>query len=72
VCSAIKEGNGPSPQKGQKILVDCTGYLKDGMKKFWSTKDPGQKAFAFNVGIGQVVRGWDEGSAEGNCATRAC
>ena len=28
---------------------------------FRSTKDPGQKAFAFNVGIGQVVRGWDEG-----------
>jgi len=22
---------------------------------------PGQKAFSFNVGIGQVVRGWDEG-----------
>jgi peptidylprolyl isomerase len=31
------------------------------MKKFWSTKDAGQKEFAFNVGIGQVVRGWDEG-----------
>jgi len=32
-----------------------------GMKKFWSTKDPGQKAFAFNVGVGQVIKGWDEG-----------
>lgn len=26
-----------------------------------STTDPGQKEFSFNVGINQVVRGWDEG-----------
>lgn len=25
--------------------------------KFWSTKDPGQTPFSFNVGIGQVIRG---------------
>ncbi|KAA6395419.1 MAG: putative FKBP-type peptidyl-prolyl cis-trans isomerase, partial [Streblomastix strix] len=30
-------------------------------KKFWSTKDPGQKVFTFKVGVGQVIRGWDEG-----------
>ena len=32
-----------------------------GKKKFWSTQDPGQKPFAFEVGQGQVIRGWDEG-----------
>lgn len=26
-----------------------------------STKDPGQQAFSFKVGLGQVIRGWDEG-----------
>jgi len=25
-----------------------------------STKDPGQKVFSFNIGLGQVIRGWDE------------
>jgi peptidylprolyl isomerase len=28
---------------------------------FFFLQDPGQKAFSFNVGIGQVVRGWDDG-----------
>ena len=36
-------------------IVEATG------KKFWSTKDPGQQVFAFNVGRGEVIRGWDEG-----------
>lgn len=25
----------PSVQKNNKVNVHCTGYLKDGMKKFW-------------------------------------
>ena len=28
---------------------------------FWSTKDPGQKAFSFTIGLGQVIKAWDEG-----------
>ena len=28
---------------------------------FWSTKDPGQKPFTFTIGLGQVIKGWDEG-----------
>eukprot|EP01113_Clastostelium_recurvatum_P013424 TRINITY_DN1709_c0_g2_i1.p1 TRINITY_DN1709_c0_g2~~TRINITY_DN1709_c0_g2_i1.p1 ORF type:complete len:120 (-),score=24.12 TRINITY_DN1709_c0_g2_i1:96-428(-) len=56
-----KPGHGPTPQRGQKITVHCTGYLQEGMKKFWSTQDKGQQAFSFNVGLGKVVRGWDEG-----------
>ena len=57
----LKEGNGVKPNKGQHITVQCTGYLEDGMRKFWSTKDPGQRPFAFDVGKGEVIRGWDEG-----------
>ncbi|OQS07157.1 peptidyl-prolyl cis-trans isomerase FKBP12-like [Thraustotheca clavata] len=59
----IKEGNGPTPTKGATVTVHCTGYGKDRdlSKKFWSTKDPGQQPFQFQVGLGSVIRGWDEG-----------
>ena len=38
-------------------------HRKDGdlSKKFWSTKDPGQQPFSFNIGLGSVIKGWDEG-----------
>jgi len=59
----IKEGNGQTPTKGQEVTVHCTGMGKnrDLSQKFWSTKDPGQDVFKFKVGLGQVIKGWDEG-----------
>merc|ERR1711991_1251139 len=56
-----KEGNGPKPQKGQNVTVHCTGIVQASGKKFWSTKDPGQKLFSFVIGQGNVIKGWDEG-----------
>lgn len=49
------------PQKGQNVTVHCTGIVKATGKKFWSTKDPGQKPFSFDIGLGNVIKGWDEG-----------
>ncbi|GLT94357.1 hypothetical protein SLE2022_121020 [Rubroshorea leprosula] len=59
----IRPGTGPKPAKGQKVTVHCTGYGKNGdlSQKFWSTKDPGQQPFSFEVGLGKVIKGWDEG-----------
>ena len=67
-----KPGNGILPKKGQKITVHCTGIVQESGKKFWSTKDEGQKPFSFNIGLGSVIPAWDQGCAlmsVGECAT---
>lgn len=63
VKTIIQHGNGHYPKVGATVTVHCTGFGKDRdlSKKFWSTKDPGQQPFSFRVGLGQVIKGWDEG-----------
>ncbi len=51
------------PEKGQVVTVHCTGTVQATGKKFWSTKDPGQKVFSFTIGKGEVIKAWDEGLA---------
>ena len=58
--NVLKAGNGVTPKAGDNITVHCTGILAESNKKFWSTLDD-NKPFAFRVGLGQVIKGWDEG-----------
>lgn len=48
------------PQTGQTLTMHYTGTLVANRAKFDSSLDRG-KPLRFKIGVGQVIRGWDEG-----------
>ncbi len=61
-------GTGNEAVAGRQVTVHYTGWLYDAAKadkkgsKFDSSRDRNDP-FAFRLGAGQVIRGWDEGVA---------
>ena len=55
----LKEGMGIEAKNGNIVAVHYTGVLENGTK-FDSSVDRGI-SFEFNLGSGQVIRGWDIG-----------
>ena len=54
----LKEGSGEPATRGDRVVVHYTGWLTDG-KQFDSSLDG--EPFAFTLGAGEVIAGWDEG-----------
>ncbi|HEX5549039.1 MAG TPA: FKBP-type peptidyl-prolyl cis-trans isomerase, partial [Ktedonobacterales bacterium] len=54
-------GSGAEARAGQNVSVHYTGWLTTG-QKFDSSRDRGQP-FAFPLGGGRVIQGWDQGVA---------
>jgi peptidylprolyl isomerase len=52
-------GSGPEAAARQRVHVHYTGELTDG-RQFDSSRDRGEP-LDFVLGVGQVIRGWDEG-----------
>ena len=58
IIEDLQAGEGQLAQKGKKITVHYTGWLADGTK-FDSSLDRHQP-LTITLGVGQVIKGWDE------------
>ena len=57
----LREGDGDQPPAGANVKAHYTGTLLDGTV-FDSSVKRG-RPFAFTIGVGQVIKGWDVGIA---------
>lgn len=61
VIEDLKVGTGPEAVAGKNVTVHYVGTLTNG-SKFDSSRDRGT-GFAFRLGAGMVIQGWDKGVA---------
>jgi FKBP-type peptidyl-prolyl cis-trans isomerase len=57
----IQNGNGTQAEKGKKVSVHYEGSLENG--KVFDSSYKRKSPIDFQLGVGQVIQGWDEGIA---------
>lgn len=68
---SLSPGDGVTfPKRGDNLTMHYDGHLASNNKKFDSSRDRNQP-FEFTIGVGQVIRGWDEGVAKLSLGERA-
>ncbi|RXK38358.1 FK506-binding protein 1A [Tremella mesenterica] len=66
----ITPGDGVNfPKPGDTVKIHYTGTLQDG-SKFDSSKDRNEP-FVTQIGVGRVIKGWDEGVIKLSVGTKA-
>jgi len=66
----LKNGDGKHfPQRGDTVTIHYVGTLADG-KKFDSSRDR-KEPFYTQIGVGKVIKGWDEGVMQLSLGTKA-
>ncbi|KAI0322003.1 FK506-binding protein 1A [Amylostereum chailletii] len=66
----IREGDGQNfPKAGDTVKIHYVGTLQDG-KKFDSSRDRNDPFFT-QIGVGKVIKGWDEGVVQLSRGTKA-
>lgn len=62
-----KEGTGASPKEGQLVkchyVLTLDGFSEDGGRLVDSSRSRG-RPFRYNYGVGQVIKGWDQGVSD--------
>jgi peptidylprolyl isomerase len=58
----FQDGTGDTvAASGDSVTVNYTGWLQDTGKLFDSSLNPGRQPFSVTLGVGKVIKGWDEG-----------
>ncbi len=60
VIEDLTEGTGPEAVRGKRIAVHYVGVAWSDQQEFDSSYGRGEP-LVFNLGAGQVIRGWDDG-----------
>ena len=60
IIGELVVGEGMEARDFNKVVVNYTGTLEDG-SVFDSSLKPGREPFTFTLGVGSVIKGWDQG-----------